>query len=119
MEHQRPARRLDADLNFGTLRAVAEGPRRAAQLLVECLEHEGVTCVFGIPGEENIHFTEALARSSSTRDVLVRHEQAASFMAEIFGRLTGRSGVCWAPLRPDAINLHPGTAVATANTIPA
>ena len=65
--------------------------RRIADLLVRCLEHEGVTCVFGIPGEENIHFTDALARSS-IRYVLVRHEQAASFMAEIFGRLTGRAG---------------------------
>ena len=58
--------------------------RRVADLLVRCLEHEGVTCVFGIPGEENIRFTDALARSS-IRYVLVRHEQAASFMAEIFG----------------------------------
>jgi acetolactate synthase-1/2/3 large subunit len=49
---------------------------RVADLLVRCLEREGVTCVFGIPGEENIHFTDALARSP-IRYVLVRHEQAA------------------------------------------
>ena len=60
-----------------------------ADLLVRCLEREGVTVVFGIPGEENIGFVDALARSP-IRYVLVRHEQAASFMAEIFGRLTGR-----------------------------
>lgn len=51
-----------------------------ADLLVRCLEREGVTVVFGIPGEENIGFVDALARSS-IRYVLVRHEQAASFMA--------------------------------------
>ena len=73
--------------------------------------------MFGIPGEENIHFTDALARSS-IRYVLVRHEQAASFMAEIFGRLTGRAGVCSATLGPGAINLLLGTADATTNSTP-
>ena len=88
-----------------------------ADLLVRCLEHEGVTFVFGIPGEENIHLTEALARSS-IRYVLVRHEQAASFMAEMFGRITGRAGVCSATLGPGAINLLLGTADATTNSTP-
>ncbi len=91
--------------------------QRVADLLVRCLEHEGVSCVFGLPGEENIHFTDALARSS-IRYVLVRHEQAASFMAEIFGRLTGRAGVCSATLGPGAINLLLGTADATTNSTP-
>ena len=88
-----------------------------ADLLVRCLEREGVTVVFGIPGEENIHFTDALARSP-IRYVLVRHEQAASFMAEIYGRLTGRAGVCSATLGPGAINLLLGTADATTNSSP-
>ena len=96
---------------------MAADHRRVADLLVSCLEHEGVTCVFGIPGEENIHLTDALARSS-IRYVLVRHEQAASFMAEIFGRLTGRAGVCSATLGPGAINLLLGTADATTNSTP-
>ena len=90
---------------------------RVADLLVRCLEHEGVTCVFGIPGEENIYFTDAVSRSS-IRYVLVRHEQAASFMAEIFGRLTGRAGVCSATLGPGAINLLLGTADANTNSTP-
>jgi acetolactate synthase I/II/III large subunit len=88
-----------------------------ADLLVRCLEREGVTVVFGIPGEENIRFTDALARSP-IRYVLVRHEQAASFMAEIYGRLTGRAGVCSATLGPGAINLLLGTADATTNSSP-
>jgi acetolactate synthase-1/2/3 large subunit len=88
-----------------------------ADLLVRCLEHEGVTCVFGIPGEENIRFTDALSRSS-IRYVLVRHEQAASFMAEIYGRLTGKAGVCSSTLGPGAINLLLGTADAYTNSTP-
>ncbi len=104
-------------LGFTTIRAVAERRRRAAELLVQCLEHEGVTCVFGIPGEENIYLTDALSRST-IRYVLVRHEQAASFMAEIHGRLTGRAGVCSATLGPGAINLLLGTADAYTNSTP-
>jgi acetolactate synthase I/II/III large subunit len=96
---------------------VATERRTVADLLVRCLEHEGVTCVFGIPGEENIHFTDALSRSS-IRYVLVRHEQAASFMAEIYGRITGHAGVCSATLGPGAINLLLGTADATTNSTP-
>ena len=88
-----------------------------ADLLVRCLENEGVTCVFGIPGEENIRLTDALFRSS-IRYVLVRHEQAASFMAEIHGRLTGRAGVCSSTLGPGAINLLLGTADANSNSTP-
>jgi acetolactate synthase-1/2/3 large subunit len=96
---------------------VPEDQRLVAQLLVHCLEHEGVTVVFGIPGEENIRFTDALVRSP-IRYVLVRHEQAASFMAEIFGRLTGRAGVCSSTLGPGAINLLLGTADAYTNSTP-
>jgi acetolactate synthase-1/2/3 large subunit len=91
---------------------------QVADLLVRCLENEGVTCVFGIPGEENIRFTDALVRSSSIRYILVRHEQAASFMAELHGRLTGRAGVCSSTLGPGAINLLLGTADANSNSTP-
>ena len=88
-----------------------------AQLIVRCLENEGVSHVFGIPGEENIHLVEALSESS-IRYVLVRHEQAASFMAEVYGRLTGKAGVCSATLGPGAINLLLGVADATTNSTP-
>jgi acetolactate synthase-1/2/3 large subunit len=88
-----------------------------ARLIVSCLENEGVSHVFGIPGEENIHFVQALA-ASPIRYVLVRHEQAASFMAEVYGRLTGRAGVCSATLGPGAINLLLGVADATTNSTP-
>ncbi len=89
----------------------------AAQLLVRCLENEGVKYAFGIPGEENIHFIDAL-NNSSIRFVLVRHEQAASFMADIYGRLTDQAGVCVATLGPGAINLLLGTADANSDSVP-
>jgi acetolactate synthase I/II/III large subunit len=89
----------------------------AAQLLVRCLEAEGVEYVFGIPGEENIHLIDALNKSS-IRYILVRHEQGAAFMAEIYGRLTGKPGVASATLGPGAINLQLGVADATTNSTP-
>ena len=100
-----------------SLVVVAESSRSTADLIVECLENEGVTHVFGIPGEENIRLVEAISRSS-IRYVLTRHEQGASFMAEAYGRLTGRAGVCSATLGPGAINLLLGTADATTNSTP-
>ena len=88
-----------------------------ARLLVQCLENEEVKYIFGIPGEENIHFIDAL-RDSSIRYILTRHEQGASFMADIYGRLTGKAGICSATLGPGAINLLLGTADATTNSAP-
>ncbi|TDD83921.1 acetolactate synthase large subunit [Actinomadura darangshiensis] len=89
----------------------------AARLLVRTLEAEGVEYVFGIPGEENIHFVHAL-NDSSIRYILVRHEQGAAFMAEIYGRLTGKAGVASATLGPGAINMQLGVADATTNSTP-
>jgi acetolactate synthase-1/2/3 large subunit len=89
----------------------------AAQLLVKCLENEGLAVVFGLPGEENIRFVQALA-SSDIRYVLTRHEQAASFMAEMYGRVTGRAAVVSATLGPGAINMQLGVADATTNSTP-
>lgn len=74
-----------------------------AELFVRALENEGVEYIFGIPGEENLAFLEAL-RTSSIRLILTRHEQAAGFMAATYGRLTGRPGVCLATLGPGATN---------------
>ena len=74
-----------------------------AELMVHCLEKEGVKYIYGIPGEENLAFLEAL-RTSSIKLILTRHEQAAGFMAATYGRLTGRPGVCLATLGPGATN---------------
>jgi acetolactate synthase-1/2/3 large subunit len=90
---------------------------KAAELIVKCLENEGVEVVFGLPGEENIRFVQALA-ASNIRYVLTRHEQAASFMAEMYGRVTGRAAVVSATLGPGAINMQLGVADATTNSTP-
>jgi acetolactate synthase-1/2/3 large subunit len=89
----------------------------AAELLVRCLENEGVEYVFGIPGEENIHIMDALSRSR-VRFVTTRHEQGAAFMADVYGRLTGRAGVCLATLGPGATNLITGVADANMDRAP-
>ena len=88
-----------------------------ARLVGRCLENEGVRYIFGIPGEENIHFIDALT-GSSIRFILVHHEQSASFMAEMYGRITGKAGVCSATLGPGAINLLLGTADAHTDSVP-
>src|SRR5256885_182741 len=85
--------------------------RRASDVFVECLEAEGVRYVFGIPGEETLDLNESLANSSVTF-VPVRHEQGGAYMADMYGRLTGRAGVCLGTLGPGATNLV--TAVADA-----
>ena len=85
--------------------------RRASDLFVECLEAEGVKYVFGIPGEETLDLNESLA-DSSVSFIPVRHEQGGAYMADMYGRLTGRAGVCLGTLGPGATNLV--TAVADA-----
>src|SRR2546428_8582585 len=89
-----------------------------AELLVRCLEREGVRYVFGVPGEETLDVNEALAHSS-IRFVPVRHEQAAAFMADVWGRLTGHAGVCLATLRPGATNLATRVGAAQPGRAPA
>ncbi|WP_418320809.1 acetolactate synthase large subunit [Piscinibacter sakaiensis] len=89
----------------------------AAQLLVQCLENEGVEFIFGVPGEENIDVMDALL-GSKIRFVTTRHEQGAAFMADVHGRLTGRAGVCLATLGPGATNLITGVADANMDRAP-
>ena len=78
--------------------------RKASEVFVECLEAEGVRHIFGIPGEETVDLNEALA-DSSIEFVPVRHEQGGGYMADVYGRLTGRAGVCLGTLGPGAMNL--------------
>jgi acetolactate synthase-1/2/3 large subunit len=82
---------------------------RTADLLVRCLEAEGVTYIFGVPGEEIMTLLDALADSRITF-IPARHEQGAALMADVYGRLTGRSGVCLSTLGPGATNLMTGVA---------
>ena len=89
----------------------------AAELFIRCLENEGVDKIFGIPGEENLYVMDAL-RGSSIEFITVRHEQAAAFMADAHGRLTGKAGVCLATLGPGATNLITGFADANMDRSP-
>ena len=89
----------------------------AAELLIECLEVEGVERVYGLPGEELEDLLFAL-RDSSIEFVPVRHEQGAAFMANVHGRLTGEVGVCLATLGPGATNLLTGVADAQLDKAP-
>ncbi len=90
---------------------------KAAELFVRCLENEGVEYIFGIPGEENLDVMDALL-DSSIEFVTVRHEQGAAFMADVYGRLTGKAGVCLATLGPGATNLITGVADANLDHAP-
>ncbi|MEN8762662.1 MAG: acetolactate synthase large subunit [Thiogranum sp.] len=88
-----------------------------AEKFIQCLENEQVTEIFGIPGEENLAVMDALL-SSSIRFVTTRHEQGAAFMADVYGRLTGKAGVCLATLGPGATNLITGFADANMDRAP-
>jgi len=89
-----------------------------AELLVRCLEAEGIEYIFGVPGEENADFMMALEQSDSIRFILTRHEQGAAFMAEAYGRLTGNPAACLGTLGPGATNLITGVANANMDHAP-
>lgn len=90
---------------------------KASDVVVQCLESEGVEYVFGIPGEENLGLLESL-RQSQIKLVLTRHEQSAGFMAATYGRLTGRTGVSLSTLGPGATNLATAGAYAYLGGMP-
>jgi acetolactate synthase-1/2/3 large subunit len=98
--------------------STARPDRTAADLLVECLEAEGVDYVFSVPGEETMEILEALSRTDRIRHVTTRHEQGAAFMADVHGRLTGRAAVAMATLGPGATNLLTGIADAYLDRAP-
>lgn len=90
---------------------------KASDIIVQCLESEGVEYVFGIPGEENLDLLESL-RKSQIKLILTRHEQSAGFMAATYGRLTGRAGVSLSTLGPGATNLATAGAYAYLGGMP-
>ncbi|WP_257350857.1 acetolactate synthase large subunit [Pseudalkalibacillus decolorationis] len=90
---------------------------RVSELFVKCLENEGVEYVFGVPGEENIDFLDAM-KESQINFITTRHETGAAFMAGLYGKLTGKPGVCLATLGPGATNLVTGVADANMDMAP-
>jgi acetolactate synthase-1/2/3 large subunit len=91
--------------------------RTVSRQIVACLQNEGVEYVFGLPGEENIYLIDAMA-DSSIRFITTRDERGAAFMADTYGALTGKAGVCLATLGPGAINLMLGVANAQLDSHP-
>jgi acetolactate synthase-1/2/3 large subunit len=90
---------------------------KASDLFVKCLENEGVEYVFGIPGEETLDLMDSLSHSS-IKFIVTRHEQGAAFMADVYGRLTHKPGVCLSTLGPGATNLMTGIADAYLDRAP-
>ena len=91
---------------------------KASDLFVKCLEEEGVEYIFGLPGEETNDLMMSLLDSKQIRFILVRHEQAAAFMADVYGRITQKVGVCLSTLGPGATNLTTGVANANMDRSP-
>jgi acetolactate synthase-1/2/3 large subunit len=91
---------------------------KASDLFIKCLEAEGVEYIFGLPGEETNDLIISIANSSKIKFVLTRHEQGAAFMADVYGRLTQKVGVCLTTLGPGATNLTTGVANANMDRSP-
>ncbi|SVD70730.1 uncharacterized protein METZ01_LOCUS423584, partial [marine metagenome] len=85
--------------------------------LMKALEREGVKEVFGLPGGANLPMYDELYKSN-IRHILVRHEQSAAHMADGFGRVSRKPGVCFATSGPGATNLLTGIATAQADSAP-
>ncbi len=89
-----------------------------AEILVECLEREGVDTIFAYPGGASMPIHQALTKSKKIRTILPRHEQGGVFAAEGYARTTGRAGVCMATSGPGATNLITGIADAFMDSVP-
>jgi acetolactate synthase-1/2/3 large subunit len=100
-------------------KTVELGPTMSgSEILVACLEREGVDTIFAYPGGASMEIHQALTRSKKIRTVLPRHEQGGAFAADGYGRATGRAGVCMATSGPGATNLVSGIADAYMDSVP-
>lgn len=90
---------------------------KASDLFVKCVEAEDVEYIFGIPGEENVDLIDSISKSK-LKFIVTRHEQGAAFMADVYGRITGKPGVCLSTLGPGATNLLTGVANAHLDKVP-
>ncbi len=91
---------------------------RGADIVVRCLEREGVDVVFAYPGGASMEMHQALTRSKKIRTILPRHEQGGAFAAEGYARATGKAGVAIATSGPGATNLVTGVADAYMDSVP-
>ena len=91
---------------------------KGADLLVQCLEREGVEVIFAYPGGASMEIHQGLVKSGKIRTILPRHEQGCGFMAHGYARTTGKPGVCMATSGPGATNLVTCIADAQMDSIP-
>ena len=104
--------------NSASKRAERGPSMSGSEILVACLEREGVDTIFAYPGGASMEIHQALTRSKKIRTVLPRHEQGGAFAAEGYARATGRAGVCMATSGPGATNLVTGIADAYMDSVP-
>ncbi len=91
---------------------------QGSDILVACLEREGVEAIFAYPGGASMEFHQSLTRSKRIRTILPRHEQGGAFAADGYARATGKAGVCMATSGPGATNLVTGLADAFMDSVP-
>ena len=101
-----------------TERAEVGPAMSGSDILVACLEREGVDTIFAYPGGASMVIHQSLTQSKKIRTILPRHEQGGVFMAEGYARATGKAGVCMATSGPGATNLVTGLADAFMDSIP-
>ena len=87
-------------------------------ILIRSLQEEGVEIIFGYPGGAVLHIYDALFRQNQIKHILVRHEQAATHMADGYARANGRSGVVFVTSGPGSTNAITGIATADMDSIP-
>ncbi|MBN1525761.1 MAG: thiamine pyrophosphate-binding protein [Spirochaetales bacterium] len=92
--------------------------KTCAEVLVEYLEIEGVEYVFGVSGGTVISLLEAIDKSEKISFIMCKHEGSASFMADMYARMTGKTGVCLSTAGPGATNMLTGVACAQMDNIP-
>jgi acetolactate synthase-1/2/3 large subunit len=90
---------------------------KGSELMVKCLLNESAEYIFGLPGEENIEFLDSLSRTG-INFITTRHEQGAAFMADVYGRIKHKPGICLSTLGPGAMNLTTGVANANLDHSP-
>jgi len=91
---------------------------KGAEILLKCLEEEGVDIVFGYPGGQILPVYDALYQQSKIKHILTRHEQGAVHAAEGYARASGKVGVCISTSGPGATNLVTGIADAYMDSVP-
>jgi acetolactate synthase-1/2/3 large subunit len=89
-----------------------------ADIVVKCLQDEGIEYIFGYPGGAALHIYDALYRQDAVKHILVRHEQGASHAADGFARATGKPGVVLVTSGPGITNAVTGIATAYMDSIP-